>query len=326
MCSALERFKFSLKWLEVFQAIARSGSVRDAAKQLGISISTVSHHLTCLEREVGAALIDHQRRPMRLTAAGETLLQRVDEATGALHTGLAEIWSKDPAALIRNLKIALVEDFDTQVQPKLAAQFSNELPACQLSFLSRPSHEILSMLENGDIDIGVSWAPEFQPAQVTEVPLLRDPFVLVAPPGRTERAADYLNEAVGLPFLRYSKRQLIGRRIEAQLRRLRLDLPSRLVFENTSAILTMVAAGRAWSITTALNAISTRFALEQVEVMALPDAGFVRQLSIVHASELSPGIVELFDANIRPLVQDHVVVPTVKQVPWLKNDFRLLEP
>ncbi len=242
----MERFKFSLKWLEVFQAVARSGSVRDAAKQLGISISTVSHHLTCLEREVGAALIDHQKRPMRLTAAGETLLQRVDEAMGALHSGLAEIWSKDPAALIRNLKIALVEDFDTQVQPKLAAQFSSELPACQLSFLSRPSHEILSMLENGDVDIGVSWAPDIQPAQVTEVPLLRDPFVLVAPRGRKESAADYFDEAVGLPFLRYSKRQLIGRRIEAQLRRLRLNLPSRLVFENTSAILTMVAEGRAW--------------------------------------------------------------------------------
>ena len=27
--------------------------------------------------QVGAALIDHQKRPMRLTAAGETLLQRV---------------------------------------------------------------------------------------------------------------------------------------------------------------------------------------------------------------------------------------------------------
>ncbi len=59
--------------------------------------------------------------------------------------------------------------------------------------------------------------------------------------------------------------------------------------------------------------------------MALPDAGFVRQLSIVHANDLSPSIVELFDAKIRPLVHEHVVVPTVRQVPWLENDFRLLE-
>lgn len=61
----------TLRGIEVFEALAQSGSVAHAAELLDLSQPTVSQQMTKLEESVGAELIDHSRRPMRLTAAGQ---------------------------------------------------------------------------------------------------------------------------------------------------------------------------------------------------------------------------------------------------------------
>ena len=72
--------ELSLKWLEVFQRTATLGSVRAVAKETGLSISTVSHHLRSLETKLGVNLLDHKRRPMVLTPAGREFLKYIEQA------------------------------------------------------------------------------------------------------------------------------------------------------------------------------------------------------------------------------------------------------
>lgn len=320
----MERRKLSLKWLEVFQAVAQSGSVQAAARRLDISISTVSHHLSCLEQAVGTALIDHRKRPMKLTPEGEILLSRVDASLFLLRKGLSEVRSKDPAALFRSLRIALIEDLDREVTPALAASLSAALPACALSFLSRPSHDILTLLQSDEIHLGIASGAEFRVLQLTEAPLLRDPYVLVAPKVRTAPAGAYLGGEVDLPFLRYSRKLLMGRRIEAQLRRQRLDLPSRLEFESTPAILSLIARGAAWTITTALNVASADRNHDRISVLPLTGPGFARQLSVFRTEDLPHSLFRALDQSLRPLLHDRIIDPMVAAHPWLDGDFSLL--
>lgn len=322
----MERSKLSLTWLEVFQAVARSGSVQGAARRLGISISTVSHHLTCLETAVGVAPIDHRKRPMALTPEGDILLARVDASLSLLRKGLSEVWSNDPAALIRSLRIAVIEDLDTEVTPAVAASLSAALPACALSFLSRPSHDILTLLQSDDIDLGIASAAEFRLLGLSEAPLLRDPYVLVVPRDQRASAGDYVGGRVDLPFLRYSRKQHMGRRIEAQLKRLRLDAPSRLEFESTPAILALIAGRTAWTITTALNVASADRYHDQIAILPLPGAGFVRRLSIFRADTLPVSLFETVEHSLRPLLQDRMIAPMTAAHPRLTDQFRLLTP
>jgi DNA-binding transcriptional LysR family regulator len=274
---------------------------------------------------VGVALVDRRKRPMEPTAEGEVLLRRVDDSLGLLRKGVAEIWSNDPGALFRTLKIALVEDLDSEVTPALAARLSRDLKSCNLSFLSRPSHDILTLLQSEEIDIGIASAAEFRGMRLIETPLLRDPYVLIAPSERSDAAGTYLGGAVDLPFLRYSKKQLMGRRIEAQLRRLRLDVPSHLELESTPPILSLVADGKAWTITTALNFACTDRYHDRITAMPFPDAGFVRQLSVFRSEEFPEKLFELFDRTVRRLVQTRIIAPTVARVSWLDGEFHLLE-
>ena len=60
--------------VEVFSAIAESGSLSAAARRLGLSPMTVSRRLATLEGELGVRLFHRTTRSVSLTAEGETFL------------------------------------------------------------------------------------------------------------------------------------------------------------------------------------------------------------------------------------------------------------
>jgi len=323
----MERSKLSLKWLEAFQAVSRQGSVRHGAQELGVSISTVSHHLSCLEQAVGAGLIDHSTRPMRLTPEGEAFLKRVDEALWLLRKGVSELWSDNLTSLVRKLRIAHVEDFDTDVGPVLVDQLSRAMPACEFSILSRPSHEIFDLLESEHVDIGIATLASHDIPGLMETPLLCDPFLLVTPGTLAKPPGDFrdfLSLSDALPFLRYSRKQMIGRQVEAQLRRLMIRLPWRMEFESTFEILSMVAAGRGWTITTALNYDRAQRYHADIRLTPLPDKAFSRQISVFQRDDLPAGIHDMLAKTLRPAVQKLIIQPTVEHHPWLAEKFCLL--
>ena len=64
--------------LRAFAAAARHESVRQAADELGVTPSAVSHQIRILEDSIGAALFVREPRRVRLTPLGRTLFRRVN--------------------------------------------------------------------------------------------------------------------------------------------------------------------------------------------------------------------------------------------------------
>lgn len=60
--------------IEVFLAIVREGSLRAAARSLGVGAPAVSHQLKALERKIGVDLLVRTTRSIELTDAGRRLL------------------------------------------------------------------------------------------------------------------------------------------------------------------------------------------------------------------------------------------------------------
>src|ERR671916_501541 len=77
--------------LRVIDAVARHGSVTEAAKELNYSQPSVSHHLARLEAETGAQLLQRAGRGIRLTHAGRLLADRAAEIIGRLDAAEAEL-------------------------------------------------------------------------------------------------------------------------------------------------------------------------------------------------------------------------------------------
>ncbi|MEM9318373.1 MAG: LysR family transcriptional regulator [Pseudomonadota bacterium] len=321
----MARTNVSLKALEVFLAVARRGGLQAAARDLGISASTASHHLSELEKSVGATLFDHARRPLTLTAAGETLRARAEDAIGSLEKGLAEIWSEDASSLVRHVRLAIIEDLDADVTPALTHDLIRGAPGCGLSILSRPSHEILDLIKAKRIDIGVAATRDLDLPGTREMPLLHDPFILVLPRA-LEHAPQSLAElasADDLPLLRYSADQVLGQRIEAQLRRQGAEFPRRMTFEMTHVILSLVAAGQGWTITTALSFARAQRYHAELQVRPFLGRAFAREISVFVRGDTPSSITALATGSLRRGLQDLVIQPINDRHPWLAQHFTL---
>ncbi len=66
--------------IEVFLAIVREGSLRAAARSLGVGAPAVSHQLKALERRIGVDLLLRTTRSVELTDAGRSLLAGAEPA------------------------------------------------------------------------------------------------------------------------------------------------------------------------------------------------------------------------------------------------------
>ncbi|MEY8875446.1 MAG: LysR family transcriptional regulator substrate-binding protein, partial [Leptothrix sp. (in: b-proteobacteria)] len=73
-----------------------------------------------------------------------------------------------------------------------------------------------------------------------------------------------------LPLIRYSQRSVIGQQVERLLRHVGLRAPRRFEFDATDPLLSLVAAGLGWAISTPLCLWQSRAWLGDVQVLPLP--------------------------------------------------------
>ena len=90
-----------LSALRAFEAVTRTGSFRDAAADLSLTPSAVSHAIRGLEQALGTTLFRREGRAIRLTAEGETLALHTERGFGELQLGIGSVSSRGGPQLLR---------------------------------------------------------------------------------------------------------------------------------------------------------------------------------------------------------------------------------
>jgi DNA-binding transcriptional LysR family regulator len=144
----------SLVHLKVLAAVARHGSVTEAAKQLHYSQPSVSHHLSRLEAATGVKLVQRIGRGIRLTPEGRLLANRAAEIVGRVDAAASELASQVD---LRAGRVRLAANASTlsTIVPKAAGALATAHPGLQLSLFERHPVEALQMLRHGDIDVAL---------------------------------------------------------------------------------------------------------------------------------------------------------------------------
>ncbi|MCU9850153.1 LysR family transcriptional regulator [Defluviimonas sp. WL0024] len=313
----------TLRGLEVFDELARTGSLQETARKLGLSPPAASQQLRNLEAALGVDLVDHARRPLEPTRAGRAYLSHARAALAHLRQGAAELSLMDLRRL-RSLRLGIIDDFDGEVTPKLAVALAAMLTPCDLSLRTALSHTILADVAERRIDLGVAARAHDLPEGVVETPLLRDPFVLAVPHGRLPGPPDSIAALGSLPFLRYEKSQIIGRQIATHLARLKLAPQGRIELDSNQALFGLVANGAGWAITTPLGYLRARRFHGQVDLYPLPFAGFSRVISLFHKSDWTDEVSGVIGGTLRGILRRQVVEPGVSALPWLEGGLALL--
>src|ERR1700744_374661 len=86
-----------IDWDDVryFLAVARGGSVRAAATQLGVNHSTVLRRIAQLEERLGAHMFEKLPSGYRLTAAGEEVLELAVQMEASSHQLETRVFGRD---------------------------------------------------------------------------------------------------------------------------------------------------------------------------------------------------------------------------------------
>ncbi|MGB3314396.1 MAG: LysR family transcriptional regulator [Albidovulum sp.] len=313
----------SLRGLEVFDELARTGSLHDTARRLSMSAPAASQQLKNLEEALSEVLVDRNRRPLELTEAGRGYLLHVRQALQHLRQGAAEVSLKDLGRL-RTLRIGYIDDFNGEVIPSLAVSLARLLPSCDMSIITESSHVIIEDLLSRENEIGIAARPPELPAGLVEWPLLRDPFVIVLPRGYLPSAPQDITELGNLPLVHYDQRQLVGRQISAHLRRRRLEPPSRIEIDSNQAMFGIVASGAGWAITTPLGVLQARRFLGQVDIHPLPFAAFTRTIALYHRTDWNDEISGVLCSKMREILKTAVVEPGIAAMPWLEGALSVL--
>jgi DNA-binding transcriptional LysR family regulator len=164
-----------LEQFRVFVAVAESGSIIEAARQIGRSAAAVSMTLSQVEHQVGARLFDGERKS-RLTPLGRHTLQQarraVDEHDNSLRA-IARFASGEEGMS----RIAVVPSVATRLLPAAVGELTRGNSGTQIHIRDLDSSAIHQALLAGTVDFGVAGAPGTGGLQAEF--LLADPFRLV---------------------------------------------------------------------------------------------------------------------------------------------------
>jgi DNA-binding transcriptional LysR family regulator len=309
--------RVTLWGIEVFVASAEEGSISAAARRLGVSPSAVSQQLSALESALGTTLLDRSGRPVQVTPAGAMFRRHAQTILNAASEARAELAMADLSGLT-TLRLGVIEDFDSDVTPRLLSTLAHDLKGCRFLLETGASHRLMDQLEARALDIVIAAdsITDAPPEEWREVhPILSEPFVAVAPPGA---AID------DLPLIQYTARHLMGRQIAAHLARHGLKPAHRFELDSYAAILAMVAGGEGWTILTPLALHQARAFRDKVQVRPLPFPALTRTLSLSARAGILHGIPLQIAQRLKPLIAEIVITPAMKATPWLDPALRVL--
>ncbi|UWQ34052.1 LysR family transcriptional regulator [Leisingera sp. M527] len=313
----------TLRGLEVFEALAKTGSVAQAAEMTGLSQPAVSQQMRNLEKALDSELIDHGRRPMVLTAAGRSFLARTEAVLSELRLAQSELTVMDLSHL-QALSIGLIDDFDNDLTPRLATILADSLTQCRFKMITASSHDIVQAIEARELHIAVAATAGGLHEGLVEYPLVRDPFILVAPRGALSDAAQVAEQLQDLPFLRYAREQLISQQIEGLLVRQKLEFEDRFEVGSHLALMAMVARRIGWAVTTPLGYMRAARFHDQIDAFPLPFGEMSRTISLFTAADWADRVPRDVAETLRRLVQTQMIDPAVQQLPFLAGGFRVI--
>lgn len=190
-----------MRRLRYFVAVAEEASFNRAARRLHMSQPPLSNQIKQLEGELGVTLFERTSRGVRVTEAGELLLEesrriftQIDQTVRVVRrVGNGEVG---------RLTLGFVPSASDEALPPILDAFRERYPEVELFLREMRPNLIVQRLHDKQIDAGLLYLPLEDSALEVEC-VLREPLVLALPENhplaKTERVE--LQKLAGEPFI-----------------------------------------------------------------------------------------------------------------------------
>ncbi len=175
--------------LRTFVAVASTLSFTRAAAQVHLAQSSVTDQIQALEADLGVKLFDRSRRELKLTGAGQRLLEHATgliDAAAIARTAVAEAAGR----VTGRLAIGSLETLSARWMPALIVRFCREFPDIELSLGLAGSAGLRNSVRSGEFDVAFLFGPANAGPELASRKVGEDRLVVVMPAGhRLENAS-----------------------------------------------------------------------------------------------------------------------------------------
>jgi DNA-binding transcriptional LysR family regulator len=279
--------------LRTFLEVAKLGSFSRAAEKVLRSQPAVSAQIRQLEQEYGHKLFDRSTKSVRLTPAGEVVLDYARRLM-ELRNHSYQAASDSNGVPTGTLSIGANEGTFLYVLPKVFAEYHRRFPKVRISVYRSFKHKVSEKVEEGAIDLGVVTMP-VKSSSLAATPVFRDRILLMAGPRSPlfHRRSVTLEEFAQQPLI-ISKTGSIRQLMEKNLRPYREHLNITMELTSVVMIKQFVMDGFGVSL------ISASFAADNVRrgearLLTIEGLDLWRQLALVHRKDRSlPRVASAF--------------------------------
>lgn len=171
-----------LRVLRQFLAVAESLSFRKAAEALQMSQPPLSVAMRQLEQTIGAQLFERSTLGVTLTSAGLVLQA---EASRLVEQGVRayELTQATARGEVGDVRVAFITSAMVQLLPNMLARFAESHPHVRLKLVEAVSLEVVSMVADGKVDIGLLSPPVTFPNGADHQQVASDRLVAIVPLG-----------------------------------------------------------------------------------------------------------------------------------------------
>lgn len=163
--------------LEFFITLAKERSFSRAAELCGVTQPTLSAGIKQLEDNLGVLLVNRSSRFHGLTAEGERVLEWAKRIVADARAMRLDVRSLKEG-LSGQLKIAAIPTALAMISA-LTTPYREKHPGVRFTILTSSSAEILSMLDNLEIDAGLTYLDNEPLGRVRAVPLFSERYRLL---------------------------------------------------------------------------------------------------------------------------------------------------
>ncbi|MEW7311649.1 DNA-binding transcriptional regulator YeiE [Buttiauxella gaviniae] len=166
----------TLRQLEVFAEVLKSGSTTQASQMLALSQSAVSAALSDLEGQLGVQLFDRVGKRLVVNEHGRLLYPRV---VGLLEqaTEVEQLFKEDNGAI----RVYASSTIGNYILPEMIAHYRRDFPSLPLEMSVGNSQDVINAVADFRVDIGLIEGPSHMTELVTE-PWLEDELVVFSSP------------------------------------------------------------------------------------------------------------------------------------------------
>jgi DNA-binding transcriptional LysR family regulator len=282
--------------LEFFIALAKAQHFGRAAEECGVTQPTLSAAIKQLEDQLGVMLVQRGSRYQGLTLEGQRVLEWARRITGDTRT-MREEMKAAKYGLAGHIRIAAIPTA-LVMTPRLTTPFRAKHPGVTFSVLSRTSIEVLSLIGNFDVDVGITYLDNEPLGRVRSVPLYAERYQLITAAGNefSDRKEVTWAEVSRLPLCLLTPDMQNRRIVDQHLAEAGVQVRPTLESNSMIVLFSHIRTGK-WSSIMPLNLAETFGFVEPIRAIPIvePDASHIVGLVATPREPHTPLVSALLD-------------------------------